>query len=125
MPTARETQSWASIVGSDSGSGSNGFLSKSRSRQFSLDNLTAVLHQTGEAGQAVDQLLPFPLDRIDQNCEDAYEILDNMRKSMLHARRNGIVTSAQKKLIERNLILVKKLMAAVKHISIDMGRLKL
>lgn len=124
-PTARETQSSGTIVGSDSGSGLTNYVSRANSRRFSLDNLTGVLNQIESGDQNADQLLPFPLDRVDDLCASAYAVVNNIKGSFLTAYRGDLLKKSEKILIKRNLKRIKAIKTLLKEIVMDTGRMKL
>lgn len=124
-PTARETQSSGIIVGSDSGSGMSSYVSRANSRRFSLDSLTGVLNQIENGDQNADQLLPFPLDRIDDLCSSAYITVNNMKSSFLTAYRGNLLKKSEKAIVKRNLKRIKSVKLLLKKIVMDVGRMKL
>ncbi len=124
-PNVKQGDSWAHIVGSDSGSGKKGFLGRNHSARFSMDDLTAALYKEEEKENKTNQILPFPLEQTGSFVSIINTNIMELKKTLLQAYRSGLVKKSEKILIKNQIKKLKKAKQYIKSVLFDIEKMRL
>ena len=125
IPRIQQRNSWATPVGSDSGSGNKGFLGRKLSAMFSMDDLTAALYKEEERENKANQILPFPLEQVDELTATIDINLSQLKATLLQAYRSGLLKQSEKVLVKNAVKKLKKARQKIQSIAFDIDKMRL
>ena len=117
--TVAEAFSWTDAVKASTYNGTNDHNRYGQTKAIDVDLISKSVRQREEDAAKSPNVLPFPLDGLDEHLSSAYVELQNCRNMLLHTFRSGIINMDEKRLIKNKIKSLNKIMQEIENVAID------